>query len=132
MIDVIQINNVNLADIIMFKLDKIDNEFTQEELNQITEIVIDLSMEDDSVFVILKEVIKLKQLQLITIRNASFENDDFSYLLQLTNLKGIVFENCEFENADLIASLFVQSLSLINCNIANYSFVNVIPILVEI
>ena len=35
------IENENLADYIMFKLDKIDNGFTMEELDQITEVVID-------------------------------------------------------------------------------------------
>ena len=38
---IIHIENENLANYIMFKLDKIDNGFTEEELNQITEVVID-------------------------------------------------------------------------------------------
>ena len=37
----------------------------------------------------------------------------------------VTFENCEFENADLIASLKLQFLSLINCKIKNYSFINI-------
>ena len=38
--NIIKIENKNLANYIMFKLDKVDNGFTEQELNIITEVVI--------------------------------------------------------------------------------------------
>lgn len=129
---IIKIENENLANYIMFKLDKLDNEFTEQELNKITEVVIDYNNETDSSFVFLEELLKLKNLKTITLRNGYIFNDNYNIFLNLTNLSEFVFENCEFENADLIASFKLKSLSLINCKIENYSFVNVLENLEEL
>ena len=129
---IINIENENLANYIMFKLDKVDNGFTEEELNEITEVVIDYNNETDSSFVFLEELSKLKKLKTITLRNGYIFNDNYNIFLNLNNLTEFVFENCEFENADLIASLKLKSLSLINCKIESYSFVNVLENLEEL
>lgn len=130
--NIINIENENLSNYIMFKLDKIDNGFTEEELNKITEVVIDYNNESDSSFVFLKELLKLKNLKTITLRNGYIFNDNYNIFLTLNNLSEFVFENCEFENADLIASFKFKSLSLINCKIESYSFVNIIENLEEL
>lgn len=119
------INNKNIANYVMFKLDKLDNVFLKGELAQITELVIDYKEEDESSFVFLKELLKFNNIKSITLRNGYIYNDDYNIFLQLSNLSEIVFDNCEFENADLVASLNIKTLSLINCNINNYSFLNV-------
>lgn len=129
---IINIENENLANYIMFKLDKIDNGFSEEELNEITEIVIDYNNETDSSFVFLEELSKLKNLKTITLRNGYIFSDNYNVFLALNNLSEFVFENCEFENADLIASLKLKSLSLINCKIESYSFVYVLENLNEL
>lgn len=129
---IINIENENLANYIMFKLDKVDNGFTEEELNEITEVVIDYNNEIDSSFVFLEELSKLKNLKTITLRNGYIFNDNYNIFLNLNNLSEFVFENCEFENANLIASLKLKSLSLINCKIESYSFVNVLKDLFEL
>lgn len=130
--NIINIENENLSNYIMFKLDKVDNGFTEEELNKITEVVIDYNNESDSSFVFLKELLKLKNLKTITLRNGYIFNDNYNIFLTLNNLSEFVFENCEFENADLIASFKFKSLSLINCKIESYSFVNIIENLEEL
>lgn len=130
--NIIKIENKNLANYIMFKLDKVDNGFTEEELNKITEVVIDYNNESDSSFVFLEELSKLRNLKTITLRNGYIFNDNYNIFLNLNNLSEFVFENCEFENADLIASLKLKSLSLINCKIESYSFVNVLENLEEL
>lgn len=130
--NIIKIENKNLANYIMFKLDKVDNVFTEEELNKITEVVIDYNNETDSCFVFLEELLKLKNLKTITLRNGYIFNDNYNIFLNLNNLSEFIFENCEFENADLIASLKLKSLSLINCKIESYSFVNVLENLEEL
>ena len=129
---IINIENENLANYIMFKLDKIDNGFTEEELNNITEIVIDYNNESDSSFVFLEELSKLKNLKTITLRNGYIFNDNYNIFLNLNNLSEFVFENCEFENADLIASIKLNALSLINCKIESYTFINVLEKLEEL
>ena len=129
---IINIENKNLANYIMFKLDKIDNGFTEEELNEILEVVIDYNNEANSSFAFLEELSKLKNLKTITLRNGYIFNDNYNIFLNLNNLSEFIFENCEFENADLIASLKLKSLSLINCKIESYSFVNVLENLNEL
>ena len=129
---IINIENENLANYIMFKLDKIENGFTEEELNQITEVVIDYNDEIESSFVFLEELIKLKNLKSITLRNGYIYNDNYNIFLTLDGLTDFVFDNCEFENADLIATLKLESLSLINCKINDYTFINVIENLKEL
>ena len=123
--NIINIENQNLANYIMFKLDKINNGFTEKELNSIIEVVIDYNDETASSFIFLEELSKLKNLKTITLRNGYIFNDNYNIFLKLNNLSEFVFENCEFENADLIASLKLKSLSLINCKIENYSFINI-------
>lgn len=123
--NIITIENENLANYIMFKLDKLDNGFTEQELEQITEVVIDYNDEQSSSYEFLEELRKLPNLKSITLRNGYIYNDNYNIFLILTNLTEFIFENCEFENADLIASLKLTSLSLINCKIESYSFINV-------
>ncbi len=128
----IYIDNENLANYIMFKLNKVDNGFTEQELNEITEVVIDYDKEIDNSFIFLEELRKLKKIKSITLRNGYVFNDNYTIFLNLNNLSEFVFENCEFENADLIASLKLKSLSLINCKIESYLFVNVLENLEEL
>ena len=68
----------------------------------------------------------------LTIRNGFISNNDFKYILNLRNLSSICFENCEIENADLIAALDISLLELINCNLNNYNFINIMDKLCEL
>ena len=127
----ITIKNENIANYVMFVLDKLDNEFTEEELNTITEITIDYEdiLENNS---ILKELLLFRNLNTLNLRNAFIYNDDYNYLLNLEKLNNLYLDRCKFENADLIASLKLKSLSLINCEINNYLFVNLLTKLEEL
>ena len=127
----ITIKNENIANYVMFVLDKLDNKFTEEELNTITEITIDYEeiLENNS---ILKELLLFRNLNTLNLRNAYIYNDDYNYLLNLDKLNNLYLDRCKFENADLIASLKLKSLSLINCEINNYLFVNLLTELEEL
>lgn len=127
----ITIKNENIANNVMFVLDKLDNKFTEEELNTITEITIDYEdvLENNS---ILKELLLFRNLNTLNLRNAFIYNDDYNYLLNLEKLNNLYLDRCKFENADLIASLKLKSLSLINCEINNYLFVNLLTELEEL
>ena len=127
----ITIKNENIANYVMFILDKLDNKFTEDELNTITEITIDYEeiLENNS---ILKELLLFRNLNALNLRNAFIYNDDYNYLLNLEKLNNLYLDRCKFENADLIASLKLKSLSLINCEINNYLFVNLLTELEEL
>lgn len=111
-----RIESFNLSNYIMFKLNKIDNEFSEEELNKIDEVII--SSEDS-----LDDVSLFNNLSDLTICDKFIENNFFKILFNLKNLKSVNFTRCEFENADLISSLNVSNLDLVDCNINNYKFI---------
>lgn len=52
----IKLNNKNLANYVEFKWDKLDNNFTEEELLKIEEVVIDFKVETDIIKSILGDV----------------------------------------------------------------------------
>lgn len=120
-----RIESFNLSNYIMFKLNKIDNEFNEEELNKIDEVIISSedSLDDASLF---------NNLSDLTICDKFIENSFFKILFNLKNLKSINFTRCEFENADLISSLNVSNLDLVNCNINNYKFIYIMSDLVSL
>lgn len=120
-----RIESFNLSNYIMFKLNKIDNEFNEEELNKIDEVII--SSEDS-----LADASLFNNLSDLTICDKFIENSFFNILFNLKNLKSINFTRCEFENADLISSLNVSNLDLVNCNINNYKFIYIMSDLVSL
>lgn len=120
-----RIESFNLSNYIMFKLNKIDNEFSEEELNKIDEVII--SSEDS-----LDDVSLFNNLSDLTICDKFIENNFFKILFNLKNLKSINFTRCEFENADLISSLNVSNLDLVDCNINNYKFIYIMSDLVSL
>lgn len=120
-----RIESFNLSNYIMFKLNKIDNEFNEEELNKIDEVII--SSEDS-----LDDVSLFNNLSDLTICDKFIENNFFKILFNLKNLKSVNFTRCEFENADLISSLNVSNLDLVDCNINNYKFIYIMSDLVSL
>ena len=120
-----RIESFNLSNYIMFKLNKIDNEFNEEELNKIDEVII--SSEDS-----LYDASLFNNLCDLTICDKFIENNFFKILFNLKNLKSINFTRCEFENADLISSLNVSNLDLVDCNINNYKFIYIMSDLVSL
>lgn len=120
-----RIESFNLSNYIMFKLNKIDNEFSEDELNKIVEVLI--SSEDS-----LDDVILFNNLYDLTICDKFIENNFFEKLFNLKKLKSINFIRCEFENADLISSLNLNNLDLVDCNINNYKFIYIMSDLISL
>lgn len=120
-----RIESFNLSNYIMFKLNKIDNEFSEDELNKIVEVLI--SSEDS-----LDDVILFNNLYDLTICDKFIENTFFEKLFNLKKLKSINFIRCKFENADLISSLNLNNLDLVDCNINNYKFIYIMSDLISL
>ena len=79
--NLIYIENENLADYIMFSLDKIDNGFTEEELDKITEVLLDFESEKEKSITFLEDFSKLKNLKSITLRNGHIFNKIYNLLI---------------------------------------------------
>ena len=119
----IKIENEQLADYIMFKLDKQDNEFTEEELQDIDEIVLNtIDINEEYTEINLDVINYFTGVKRLVLKNLYLSEADISNLFKLKLLEDVYMEKCEFENADNIAILKIKHLELINCNIIDYSF----------
>ena len=121
----IKINSKELSDYVRFALGKLDeSDFTQEELDSIEELVIGLNgFNGQRDIVTLKELSYFHNLKSIEIINLVVNNNEISSYLNTPSLKEIVFDRCMFEDESKIATLNINSLSLINCQINDYSFI---------
>lgn len=120
----IKIDNKDLANYIMFKLDKEDNNFSMDELGQIDEIIINPININGEYEKIDLEVIKFfLNLKKILFKNVTIDENTINNLFSMEALESIYFERCEFENTDLLKDLKVKEIGFINCGIVDYSFV---------
>lgn len=109
-------NSKQLNDYIMFKLDKLEDEYTIEELNQIEELVIEDTLDINS-------LIFFNNLKNLEFRNIEIEHDTIDILLKLDNLKDIKFQLCTFKTIDNLNILKVKGFHLDCCKITDYSFI---------
>ena len=120
----ITIDNSELANYLMFKLDKLENEFSEEELEQIEELVLNPYDINEEYHELDLDVLKyFKNLQTISFSNLLITDFDFENLYKMPNLTGLSFDKCTFENINKIKSLNLLELSIINCDIEDFSFV---------
>ena len=120
--NLIFIESENLLNQVLFKLDKLDNGFTKEELNKITDLVINCE-EETNINKTLKELLLFSALEDLTIRNSDLSDDFLNELLDFKNLKSLTFEKCYFEDLNILSKLNVTSLSFKTCSIKDYSFI---------
>ena len=116
----IKINNKALADYVMFKLDKLENEFTEEELSLITEVNLDRSTYKKDQ---LNDLVFFPSLKKLTLINFHLDNSSLKLLCDLKFLNDLTFDHCSFETGELITGLNLNSLAFWNCHINNYHFV---------
>lgn len=114
----IKFNSEQLTNYIGFKLDVLDNEFTQEQLNSLKELVIDYEYGLD--LDILKYFNNLESLE---IRNFEINKETLNIILSMNNLKDLSFQLCIFNTTENMNMLNLKELHLDCCNIEDYSFV---------
>ena len=120
----IKIDNTDLANYIMFKLDKEDNSFSVEELGEIDEIIINPININGEYEKINLEVIKyFSNLKRILFKNLTINENIITDLVSIKSLESIYFEKCEFENVNMLMVLKTKEIGFINCEIVDYSFV---------
>ncbi len=111
-----KLNNKSISNYVMYKLSKIDNDFSFEELNKVDELVINLkdiiNDEEDFNF---DDIRKFNNLKRLTLRFFEINLKTILILNIINKLQDITFDNCKINNLNKLKEL--KSLSLINCNV---------------
>ena len=114
----IEIKSRSLNNYLTYKLDKLEEIYTEEELATVDELVIDSDENLD--ITVLKYFKNLKELE---IRNLMISNDTLDIKLSLNNLKDLKFQLCDIENVDRLKGLNLKGLHLDCCEMEDFSFV---------
>ena len=114
----IKIESRGLNNYLTYKLDKLEEVYTEEELSTVDELVIDNDENLD--ITVLKYFINLETLE---IRNMPIDNDTLNIILSLKKLKDLKFQLCEIENPNLLKEIKLLGLHLDCSKIDDYSFV---------
>ena len=114
----IKFNSEQLNNYIGFKLDILENEFTEEQLNSLKELVIDY--EYDLELDILKY---FNNLEILEIRNFNIDEQNLNIILSMNNLNNLSFQLCTFESTNNMNKLNLKELHLDCCKMNDYSFV---------
>lgn len=114
----IKIESRSLNNYLTYKLDKLEEVYTEEELSKVDELLIDNDEELD--ITVLKYFTNLETLE---IRNLNVDNDTLNIILSLKNLKDLKFQLCEIENAHRLKELNLIGLHLDCSEIDDFSFI---------
>ena len=115
----IKFDSETLTNYLKFKLDKIEDEFTFDDLSKIDELFLDYQEEA----IDLRVVDNFKNLKRIELINFTVSNEDINIMERLSKLDDITFDRCNFEEENNLTKLHLSGLSLINCFIDNCDFV---------
>ncbi len=126
----IKISNEKVADFLMLKLGKLDNNFKKEELETVKSLFLnskDANGNDEEIdLTILKYFTNLEELELT---NLSINNEITIMLSKLKKLETITFNKCSFENPNVLQMLKVHALNIINSDIQDTKFLESLKIL---
>ena len=114
-----KIRNKNLALYLGFKLKKIGDEFTVEELSELKELAINQLNDFGEYEEVDIEVLdNVPNVETLTFRNYRVTDELIERIKKLKNLKSIMFERCLIDDFDKIGELDVEHLSITkNCNL---------------
>ena len=124
----IKISNEKIADFLMLKLGKLDNNFKKEELATVKSLFLnskDANGNDEEI-TILKYFTNLEELELT---NLNINNEITVMLSKLKKLETITFNKCSFENPNVLQMLKVHALNIINSSIQDTKFLESLKIL---
>lgn len=114
----IEIKSRQLNNYLTLKLDKLEEQYTEEELSTVEELVIE---EDNNLDItVLKHFINLKSLEL---RNLEINDYILNIILSLKNLINLKFQLCKLEDISKIKELNLLGLHLDCSKINNFDFI---------
>ena len=126
----IKISNEKIANFLMLKLGKLDNNFKKEELATVKSLFLnskDANGNDEEIdLTILKYFTNLEELELT---NLNINNEITVMLSKLKKLETITFNKCSFENPNVLQMLKVHSLNIVNSDIQDTKFLESLKIL---
>lgn len=126
----IKISNEKIADFLMLKLGKLDNNFKKEELATVKSLFLnskDSNGNDEEIdLTILKYFTNLEELELT---NLNINNEITVMLSKLKKLETITFNKCSFENPNVLQMLKVHALNIVNSDIQDTKFLESLKIL---
>ena len=126
----IKISNEKVADFLMLKLGKLDNNFKREELETVKSLFLnskDSYGNDEEIdLTILKYFKNLEELEL---SNLEINNEITVMLSKLKKLETITFNKCSFENPNVLQMLKVHTLNIVNSSIHDTKFLESLKIL---
>jgi len=110
-----KIRNENLALYLGFKLNKIGNEFTTEELGELTELNLNQLNEFGEKEEVDVEVLDYTpNLETLTLRNFEITDELIERIKKMPNLKSIAFDRCLISDFSKIGEINVDYLSISN------------------
>jgi Leucine-rich repeat (LRR) protein len=110
-----KIRNENLALYLGFKLNKIGNEFTTEELGGLTELNLNQLNEFGEQEEVDVEVLDYTpNLETLTLRNFEITDELIEKIKKMPNLKSIAFDRCIISDFSKIGEIDVDYLSITN------------------
>lgn len=119
----ISLKNKNVAELVGLQLDKIDNSFSEEELNKVTELVYDTYtinnevLEDD-----LSDLKYFKSLKKLYLIHVDVEKDTAKSIFILPSLENLSFDKVNFYYPEFISNLKLKKIAFINTNLEDFSF----------
>ena len=114
----IEIKSRSLNNYLTYKLDKLEEIYTQEELLTIKELVIDNDENLD--ITVLKYFENLESLEL---RNLNIDEQTLNIILSLKKLKDLKFQLCQISNPNKLKELNLRGLHLDCSEIDEYTFI---------
>ena len=110
-----KIRNKDLALYLGFKLNKIGNEFTVEELSNLKELSIDqLNTFGEYEEVDIEVLDNVPNVETLTFKNYKITDELLEKIKKLKNLKSIKFDRCLIDDFNKIGELDVEYLSITN------------------
>lgn len=130
----ITVQSKNLAETLMFMLNKDTNEFSKEELSKIKTLVINTEdiwgeIENDTDFEVLKYLNNLEELVLDSVE---VDEKVFEYVLMLKKLKRIIFNACNIISEYKIEELPVKKIEFISTSLMDWGILIAMPNLKEV
>lgn len=119
----IKFDNEQLEKYLLFKLDKQEKNFSEEELREVEELVlnpVNINGEYNEIDLdIIKYFTNLKRILFI---NLKIPEKVIEKLFTIKSLESIYFERCDFENISVLTKLNIKEIEFVNCVLADYSF----------
>ena len=119
----IKFENKQLEKYLMFKLDKQEKIFSEEELSEVEELVLNpVNINGEYNEIDLDIIEYFTNLKRILFINLKIPEKIIEKLSTIKSLESIYFERCDFENISLLTKLNIKEIEFVNCALVDYSF----------